>query len=232
MSFFWKSNSITESGPSRYNKEKDNIVTFNISGQNDFSYSILTLNNFKNSTLYKYAYEIPSSQLILDDNNNIYLDLCPTIFRHIHDYMKGYDLRIDDMTLKTKERIYKDAKLLNIDKLVREIELSLPKFTPETMNYWANIIAKSIIAMGVNIEAVYLSTTGKPLEYKISQKIRDLLEKNTNIRERVRKCVKYILESKCQNGSNVDKLILELLLEISKDLNPKSILEQFLAKLT
>lgn len=231
MNLFYWATGPEKVSPPRYNDENGNIVTFNLSGQKNYSYSRITLNKFKDSELYKYAYLLSASKLVLDDNNYIYLDLCPTIFRHIHDYMKGYDLRLDDMNLRTKERLYRDAKLLNIDQLVREMEQHMPTYDKETMNYWANVIAKSVIAMGVNVETIFKSFTGTDLEYNLSQKLRDLFEKDPNIRDRVRKCVKTILESKCQNGNQSDKLILDLLLEISKDTNPRSLLERFLSNL-
>jgi hypothetical protein len=227
MSFLFWTSETKNNDPPRYNSKTDFIVTYNISGK-IFSFSYLTLFNIKDSNLYKYAYEMPKNKLILDSNNFIYLDMSPEIFQYIHDYIKGYNIKICNMNLKEKEWLHKDAKTLNIISLVESIEKELPKYTSEVMNKWANIIAKSLITIGVNIESMIEACTGKKMSFSISHKIRQLFETNDEIRQKTKKYVKNIMESQYDNNSNVDGLLFKIVMELGKEPEFQNIVESFL----
>lgn len=227
MSFlFWTSENKTNEPP-RYNSNSDFIVTYNISGK-IFSFSYLTLLNIKDSNLYKYAYEMPKNKLILDPNNFIYLDMSPIIFQYIHDHIKGYDIKIDTMELKQKEWLSKDAKILNINNLVKLVEKELPNYTSEVMNKWANMIAKSLITIGINIENMIETCTDTKMSSPISHKIKQLFETNQEIRQKVKKCVKNIIESQYEKNNNFDGLLFKIVMELGKEADFQNIIESFL----
>lgn len=221
--FFWNYTSTVDQSP-KYDPEKDHIITYNISGTL-FSFSVITLTRFKDSNLYKYAFQMPADKLLLDNNNLIYLDMCPLIFKHIHDYAKGYDIRISDMDVKEKERLLRDADIWNVQSLVDKIKEELPSLTPELMNKWANFMAKSIITLGVNVETMVESCTGKKLEYPLSQRIRNLFENNSHVRQKVRKCVQNILETQYQKNNALDGLLLQMGMEMSNDVDFQSLIQ-------
>jgi len=104
---------------------------------------------------------MPSNELVLDKDNFIYLDLSPEVFQYIHDYIKGYDIRIQNLDIKTKEMILRDAKILKITPLIDMITLELPTQSNDVLNKWANIIASTLTHTGVNIEKMVESCTGK-----------------------------------------------------------------------
>lgn len=220
--FFWNYTSVIQ--PAKYDPEKDHIITYNISGTL-FSFSVITLTRFKDSNLYKYAYQMSADKLLLDKNNLIYMDMCPQTFKHIHDYIKGYDIRISDMDIKEKERLLRDADIWNIQPLVNKVKEELPSLTPELMNQWANFMAKSIITLGVNVETMVESCTGKKLEYPLSQQIRKLFENNSNVRQKIRKCVQNILETQYQKNNAFDGLLLQMSMELSNDVDFQSLIE-------
>lgn len=227
MSFlFWSTSENNQ--PPRYNSSKDYIVTYNISGC-IFNFSYITLSKYKTTNLYKYAYEMPSNKLILDKDKFIYLDLSSEIFQHIHDYIKGYDMRLSDLNIKTKEMMLRDAKILNIIPLVDMIKLELPNHSNDVLNKWANIIARTLIHTGVNIETMVESCTGNKLPYPLSQKIRHLFETDPTIRNKVKKIVKEILEVQYSGKNTSDGLILQLLMELSKDTSFSDIIEKLLS---
>jgi hypothetical protein len=227
MSFlFWTSENKTNEPP-RYNPNTDFIITYNISGK-IFSFSYLTLLNIKDSNLYKYAYEMPKNKLILDPNNFIYLDMSPQIFQYIHDHIKGYDIKIDNMELKQKEWLSKDAKILNINNLVKLVEKELPKYTSEVMNKWANIIAKSLITIGINIENMIETCTDSKMSSPISHNIKHLFETNQEIRQKVKKCVKNIMESQYEKNNNFDGLLFKIVMELGKEADFQNIIESFI----
>jgi hypothetical protein len=219
--FFWSS--AKDNQPPKYNPDNDHIITYNISGKL-FSFSVITLSKYKGTNLYKYAYEVPNSKLVLDDNQLIYLDMSSIIFQHIHDYIKGYNIRIQDMDIKTKEQLLRDADILNIKSLVGLIKDELPVLSPELMNKWANFIAKSLISVGINVESMVESCTGKKLEYPLSIKIRDLFENNKSVRQKIRKCVQNILETQYQKNNAVDGLLLQMTMEMSNDTEFQSLI--------
>jgi hypothetical protein len=227
MSFLFWTSDTKSNEPPRYNPKSDFIVTYNISGK-IFSFSYLTLYTIKNSNLYKYAYEMSKNKLILDPNNFIYLDMSPQIFQYIHDYIKGYDIKIDNMELKEKEWLYKDAKMLNITGLVELVDKELPKYTSEVMNKWANIIAKSLITTGINIEGMIEACTDTKMSFPIGHKIRHLFETNEEIRQKIKKCVKNIMESQYEKNSNFDGLLFKIVMELGKETDFQNIIESFL----
>jgi hypothetical protein len=215
----------------RYNSSVDKLASFNISGQSVYTFSYNTLAKFPSSLLYKSAYDTHIDNLILDSDGNIYFDTLDSTFKHIHDYIKGYQIRFDKLSLEDKERLLKDATYYMIPDLVEKITSEMPLLTQENLNYWANIIAKSLIALGINFELIYKQFTGASLSFPVSDKIRDLLEKNTDIRDNVRKSVKYILEVKSQEMSPIDQLLLNILLGLSKDIDPTAFVDALLAKI-
>lgn len=221
--FFWTSE-VKDNQPPKYNSDKDHIIVYNISGTL-FSFSIITLLKFKDSNLYKYAYEMPENKLLLDNNDLIYIDMSPKIFLHIHDFVKGYDIRISDMDIKEKESLLRDAEILNITPLINLIKIELPTLTPDLMNKWANFMAKTMITLGINIETMIESCTGNKLEYPLSHKIRNLFENNIQVRNKVRKCVKNILETQYQKNNAIDGLLLQLTMELSNDVNFQSLIQ-------
>jgi len=215
----------------KYNPSIDKLASFNISGQSVYTFSYITLSKFPSSLLYKSAYDTNIDDLILDNDGNIYFDTLDSTFKHIHDYIKGYQIRFDKLSLEEKERLLKDATYYILPDLVEKIASEMPLLTQENLNYWANIIAKSLIALGINIELIYKQFAGEPLSYPIGDKIRDLLEKNTDIRDGVRKSVKYILEVKSQEMSPIDQLLLNILLGLSKDIDPTAFVDALLSKI-
>lgn len=115
--------------------------------------------------------------MILDSDNNIYFDTLPSTFKHIHDYIKGYQIRLDKLSLEEKERLLQDAHHFILPDLVESIIKELPNLATEHLNYWANLIAKTLIAVGVNIELIYKQIIGESLPFPLNDKIRELLEK-------------------------------------------------------
>lgn len=230
MSFLYWTNQVKhQNKPPHYNASKDHIITYNVSGK-IFSFSYLTLSKYRNSNLYSYAYEMPSNKLILDKDNFIYLDLSSDIFQYIHDYIKGYDIRLQDINIKTKEMILRDAKLLNLQSLADIMVCELPSPSKELLNKWANIVTSTLLKASVNIESMVESCTGNKLEYPLTEKIKTLFETNPVIRNKIKKCVTEILEVQYTNKNNVDSLILQVLLELSKDMTFQDLIESILGK--
>ncbi len=227
MSFLFWSAQPENSQPPRYNLKNQFIVTYNISGT-IFNFSYITLSKQIYTNLYNYAYTMPSNELVLDKDNFIYLDLSPEVFQYIHDYIKGYDIRIQNLDIKTKEMILRDAKILKITPLIDMITLELPTQSNDVLNKWANIIASTLTHTGVNIEKMVESCTGKELPYPLSQKIRHLFETNINIRNKLKQCVKNTLEVQYTGKNTPDSLLLQLIMELSKDVSFQEIIEKIL----
>lgn len=227
MSFLFRQSE--EIKPPRYSLSKDYIITYNISGK-IFSFSYMTLAKHKNTNLYNYAYKMPSDKLILDKDEFIYLDLSSEVFQHIHDYIKGYDIRLQDLNIKKKEMILRDAKILNIQPLVNMMMAELPNPSKDLLNKWANLIASTLIRTGINVETMVESCTGNKLEYPLSQKIKVLFESNPAIRNKVKKCVKEMLEVQYTDKNTIDSLLIQILMELSKDMTFQDIVENLLSK--
>lgn len=228
MNFLLWSSESQVKGPPKYNPMKDFIITYNISGTT-FSFSYLTLKQHKESNLYNYAYKTSKTEFIFDKDGFIYLDMCPVIFQHIHDFVKGYDLRLQDMDIKTKTRILRDAEILKIKKLIDVMKLEMPQYSNDIMNKWANIIAKSLISTGINIENMVESCSGNKLKFPLSNNLKTILETNPVIRNKIKNCVKEIMETQVHNKNSVDSIILNIVMEMSKDTTFQELLENLLS---
>lgn len=231
MSFLFRDSPVyIPKGKTRYDIDTDLIITFNLSGQKTYSFCNKTLAKFPESELYHLAFNIPEENLCLDENNFIYLDLCPDTFKHIHDFMKDYSIPYEELSLSTKKRIHQDAQRLKLKPLEDDIKEVMPNLSVENIRHWSNLIAKGIISSGLTVEHIYKCINQLDMPYPLATKLRVILETNEDIRDQVRKCVVSILEYRSQEGSPIDKLLIMILNQIGQDVNPISFLDQLIAK--
>lgn len=227
--FAWLMNNSSQSekikNPYANNNNLKQLINFNVDGRQTFTFSIKKLTEYNDSLLYQLAFETETDNLFLDENGYIFLESCPKIFNIINDTMKGYEIRYQDLSIAMKEKLLTDAKRYRINTIITELEKELPNYSSESLNKWGSIIGKTVIACGLNLEHIYKNLTGNDMEFKLAKKLKQWLESDERIRNNVRKLVKKMLEDNCQKNNTIEALLIQLLSNISDEVDSMTILD-------